>query len=444
MRISHAFILAFKDLKRSFKNTFLSVSGVAIGIFLITFMVSFGEGARKKALEEIKKFTALRILQVSSFPDFYVSFEEEEEDLSKIKPISKEVERKIRNFPEVSFVWRDYYFTENVEYSLNGKKITSSLSSFPKEIFDILKMKEDLVGGRIYQNDKEIIIEEGILKKLGFEDPQKALGKSIKIRLFKIEGEFFEKEIPESAKKYCCEKNLKIVGISKTEFLGEGENNLVDLSLAKKLISEYQKFDSQYKDESVYYLSVLVKEPKLVERVSNKIKKMGYEVYSPKEDIKMTNSFFKVANVFLAGFGVIVLSVAALGISNTMYIMVLQRKREIGILKALGARNRDILLIYLLEAVLIGIMGAFLGMFLAWICAQIFAHISTNILNAELKKLNLPFLEEEFKEPILEPYLSPYLILGVFLVAIVFSAKAALKPAWEASKIPPVEALRYE
>jgi len=195
-------------------------------------------------------------------------------------------------------------------------------------------------------------------------------------------------------------------------------------------------------------LSVLVKKPRFVEKVSNKIKKMGYEVYSPKEDIKMTNSFFRVANVFLAGFGVIVLSVAALGISNTMYIMVLQRKREIGILKALGARNRDILLIYLLEAVLIGIMGAFLGMFLgmflAWICAQIFAHISTNILNSELKKLNLPFLEEEFKEPILEPYLSPYLILGVFFVAIIFSAKAALKPAWEASKILPVEALRYE
>jgi len=134
-------------------------------------MVSFGEGARKKALEEIKKFTALRILQVSSFPDFYISFEKEQEDFSKIKPISKEVERKIRNFPEVSFVWRDYYFTENVEYSLSGKKITSSLSSFPKEVFDVLKMKEDLTGGRIYQNDKEIIIEEGILKKLGFEDP---------------------------------------------------------------------------------------------------------------------------------------------------------------------------------------------------------------------------------------------------------------------------------
>jgi len=152
--------------------------------------------------------------------------------------------------------------------------------------------------------------------------------------------------------------------------------------LAKKLISEYQKFDPQYKDESVYYLSVLVKEPRFVEKVLNEIKKMGYEVYSPKEEIKMTNSFFRVANVFLAGFGVIVLSVAALGISNTMYIMLLQRKREVGILKALGARNRDILLIYLLEAVLIGILGAFLGMFLAWICAKIFAYVSTDILKS--------------------------------------------------------------
>jgi len=449
MKVKNIIKLALKDLRRSKRNLILSSIGIAIGIWLLVLMVSFGEGIRIKLAESIKEITSLNLIQISPPYEGPIACYSEEEckDFKGPKPtkeISQEDEEKIKNFPEVKYLWRPYRF--EIEYSINDKTVDFfALNSFPKEAFDITKTV-NLIAGRFYQNDKEIIIEENTLKELGFKDLKEALGKEILVKpyIFEerlIKEEYYEK-IPPEAKKYYYEQNLKIVGISKSSFLSLGENNLIDASLAEKIYQEYLTAKPQdILDSSLFTLSVIVKDSKDVGIVSQKIKNMGYEIESAQETIKMINSGFRTFNISLSIFGMIVLLASAIGISNTMYILVLQRKREIGILKAIGAKNKDILSIYLFEAVLIGILGALIGIFLAWICGNVLSFAITKVIQSEMK--DIPFVSE-MKGPILSPHISPQLFFGAILIAVFFSIIAAQRPAKQAAKMPPVEALRYE
>lgn len=449
MRIKNAIKLAFKDLGRSKKNTILSSTGIAIGIFLIVLMVSLGEGIRTRLAESIREITSLNLIKVSPpYEGPSTCFSEEEckdfEGPSPTKEILKEDEEQIKNFPEVEYIWRPYRF--QVEYSLNEKKIDFYvLSSLPKESFDITKVV-NLIAGKPYQNNREIIIEENTLKEVGFKDPGNALGKEVIVKPYIVEkslleGEYYE-EIPQKAKKYYDERKLKIVGISKSSFLSLGDNNLVDISLAENIYKKYLKVKPENEvDSSLYNLNVIVKDPEDVKVVSDKIKNMGYEVESAESTIQMLNSGFRSVNLILATFGIVVLITSAIGIANTMYILVLKRKREIGILKAIGAKNKDVLSIYLFEAVLIGIFGAIVGIFTAWIVGNGLSIAITEIVKSQMK--NMPFISE-IKGRILSPYISLRLFFGTILIAVFFSVIAARRPAKQAAKMTPVEALRYE
>jgi putative ABC transport system permease protein len=156
--------------------------------------------------------------------------------------------------------------------------------------------------------------------------------------------------------------------------------------------------------------------------------------------LNLLGSVFSLIQLFLVGIAAISLLVAGIGIMNIMIVSLIERTREIGILKALGMRSRTVLGIFLGESVIIGVIGAVIGIVLGWGLANIVAILFSGggplsgIGGGQAAGTGLR----------ITPVLTPTVFLGAFAFGIGVSVIFALYPAWRASKLKPVEALRYE
>jgi putative ABC transport system permease protein len=155
--------------------------------------------------------------------------------------------------------------------------------------------------------------------------------------------------------------------------------------------------------------------------------------------LSIISSIFSVIELFLGGIAAISLIVAGVGIMNIMIVSLMERTREIGILKALGAKGRTVLLIFLFEAVIIGLMGGAIGIGLGWVLANVVAVVFRG---------GGVFMGSQANAGAGGLTITPILTLPVFFGALAFgvgvSVIFAIYPAWRASKLKPVDALRYE
>jgi len=151
------------------------------------------------------------------------------------------------------------------------------------------------------------------------------------------------------------------------------------------------------------------------------------------------SSVFSTIELFLAGIAAISLLVAGVGIMNIMIVSLMERTREIGILKALGMKSRTVLAIFISEAVIVGLLGATFGIGLGWVLANVAATIFTG--GGIAVATGQGAVSGAFA---ITPILTPTLLMGAFGFGIAVSVIFAIYPAWRASKLKPVEALRYE
>jgi len=139
-------------------------------------------------------------------------------------------------------------------------------------------------------------------------------------------------------------------------------------------------------------------------------------------------TILNIITAFLAGIAAISLVVGGIGIMNTMYTSVLERTKEIGVMKAVGAKNSDVLWIFLIESGLIGLVGGLIGVLLGFGAAKLIEFIVVEQLNTNLLRAAAP----------------PILIFGCLAFAFLVGAVSGVWPAWRATKIKIVDALRYE
>ena len=160
---------------------------------------------------------------------------------------------------------------------------------------------------------------------------------------------------------------------------------------------------------------------------------LGFSSFSIVDELEEIRTFFLIVNSALGLLGGISLLVASFGIANTMIMAILERTREIGIMKAVGAEDREIKLIFFVEAGLIGLAGGIIGSLAAWGIDVVANRLAYRFF---LQPRNVSFINF-FALP-------PYLWLGAIAFAIVISIIAALYPAARAARIDPVKALRHD
>jgi putative ABC transport system permease protein len=155
-------------------------------------------------------------------------------------------------------------------------------------------------------------------------------------------------------------------------------------------------------------------------------------VISSTSMLSTINSIFSIIQLFLVGIAGISLLVAGVGIMNIMFVSMIERTREIGILKALGMKSRTVLSIFIGESAIIGVLGGVIGIVAGYGLAVVVANILGSGLLGSTGGLTLT------------PVLTPIVLLGAFGFGVGVSVLFAWYPAWKASKLKPVDALRYE
>jgi len=151
-----------------------------------------------------------------------------------------------------------------------------------------------------------------------------------------------------------------------------------------------------------------------------------FVVESPEQAVASFKIILDILQIVLVGISAISLFVGAVGIMNTMYTSVLERRRDIGIMKAVGARNSHILGLFLIESGLYGLLGGTIGVFLGLGLSFFVSFIANSVLGLSL----------------LGMYVSWWLILGALLFSFCIGAVSGVYPAWKASSLKPVETLR--
>ena len=178
---------------------------------------------------------------------------------------------------------------------------------------------------------------------------------------------------------------------------------------------------------------VRVDDPVALTQVRTKLTELGFGSFSIVDQLDQIRTVFLIIDSVLGLLGGISLLVASFGIANTMIMSILERTREIGIMKAIGAEDREIKLIFFFEAAVIGFTGGVIGSLAAWGIDGLANRLAYRFI---LKPQNASFVDF-FSLP-------PYLWLGAIVFALAVSVLAALYPAARAARIDPVRALRHD
>jgi len=179
-------------------------------------------------------------------------------------------------------------------------------------------------------------------------------------------------------------------------------------------------------------VSVRVKEPAKIQAVEDAIRKMGFNTFSMLDATRSLRRFFAILDLFLGIFGSLALAVASIGIVNTLVMAILERRREIGIMKAIGASDADVKRLFFAEAGVMGLLGGALGVALGWTIGRVI-NLGTNI-----------YLKQQSLAPEQIWFVPWWLVGGAIAFAIVVSLLSGLYPAARAARLDPVQALRYE
>jgi len=278
----------------------------------------------------------------------------------------------------------------------------------------------NLTAGNAFSTDSapEFIISLAALKLYNKDkDPQSVIGKDVMLKVV--------------AQNASNEENLKNEKVSTSEIkgkiIGVDSNNMVN--------NIYAPMDLLKPQNNNEYSSLAVKVDKRNNIADTKIKleQEGFVVSTVSDIVGQIDKAFLVVSLILAAIGAIALFVAAVGIVNTMTISLLERTREIGIMKALGAKNKDVRKMFIYESWLLGLIGGGSGILLGWLLGKFF-----NFVIAFLLKLS-------GQQTSVELFIIPWkFAVAILFFTLILALLSGLFPARRAAKLNPLDALRYE
>lgn len=445
--------LALRNLREAVLRNSLTTLGVAVGVASLVAMLSLGVGLQELATKRLSNsglfdtviVTARRNMQGMRRPAANPVPGKSE------RTLDDDARSEFARLPNVLEVYPQIRFPTEVRY--NGNPYSTIVAGVPDSARG--NGSYDGIQGSFFSgpNADEAILQIEFAKDLS-EQTATLIGKELVVRYAEREalapqkaagGSGDSNTVDAAAGGFSIvprEKKLRIVGIVETEpaagFGGFGSGRLlIPLELASALraaqVNDLRDAVRATNGKPAYAsLTVRAKSPSQIEAIETAIKAMGFGTFSLLDASRNLRLFFTIFDLLLAIFGSLALAVATLGIINTLVMAILERRREIGILKALGAADRDVKQLFFVEAGVMGLFGGVFGVGFGWLIGRALTW-GTNIY---LHRQNLPSAHV-FSIPW-------WLVLGAIVFAVGVSLAAGLYPATRAARLNPVEALRYE
>jgi ABC-type lipoprotein release transport system permease subunit len=478
--------LALRNLRQAKLRAVLTTMGVIVGVAVIVTMVSFGLGlqgnmlARFKALDlfsEIRVFGRTLSSMASAGADRGNRRDDGERREGRSNSgntpsriLDDAAIAEIGKIQGVAYVEPSINFTAYVR--ANGKVLTQQVSGATVPNAST-RFQDFIAGKRISAPDSdEVVVTERFARDFGYENLADAAGQTLEFlappSASKDENEeeglpnFFGKPLgepePDEKAPGLVAHTFRIAGVLKTELKeGPGQGGLrgllpragiyVPLPAARAWTLEHRTpmgevalelarqsgalgdADSEGYDSAV----VRVDDPVALTDVRKRLNDAGFSSFSIVDELEQLRTVFLILDSVLGLLGGISLLVASFGIANTMIMSILERTREIGIMKAIGAEDREIKLIFFVEAAVIGLTGGVIGTLVAW------------GVDGLANRLAYRFILKPQGASYVDFFSLPWwLSLGAILFALAVSILAALYPAARAARIDPVKALRHD
>ena len=468
MKIPDLTELALRNLRESLLRNSLTTLGIAVGVASLVAMLSLGTGLQQMFSRRLAKSGLFDTVIVSSRREMRGMGREEERNgpaPAESRVLDEAARVEIEHLANVSEAYPDIRFASELRFEDKAHLTTVSalpLSAKSNDAFEGMQ-------GSFFSSDTapEAILQKSFAEELlgktpplGAPDPdvaalaQPLLGGELTMRYAQraptppgpvsSAKDPSESEGEVAAASYSVisrEQKLKIVGVSDLDpesMRGPTRAKVfLPLKLAESLhvmqSADLREISSVANGQPVYSsLSVRVKNPAQVQAVEAAVKKMGFSTFSILDASRSLQQVFKVLYAFLGIFGSLALAVASIGIVNTLVMAILERRREIGIMKAIGASDADVKKLFFAEAGAMGILGGIFGLILGWAIGQLI-NFGTNIY---LRRQSIP-PEHFWSVPL---WLAVFSIVFAFVVSLI----SGLYPAGRAARLDPVQALRYE
>jgi putative ABC transport system permease protein len=463
--------LALRNLRESLLRNSLTTIGISVGVASLVAMLSLGIGLQQMASRRLMKSGLFDTVVVTSRRDLRNFGREEERNgpaPGESRILDEATRLEIEHLPNVLEAYPDIRFITELRYA--DKPHLTMVSALPASA----KSNDafDTVQGQFFSSDTapEVILQKTFAEELlgrtpkpGVDETNVAevagplLGKELTMRYAQREaaqsaaaattvsnhpaGSSTDNLADAAYSVVSRELKLKIIGVADLDpesMRGPTRARVfLPLKLAESLHvmqpTDLREISRAASDQPVYSsVSVRVNDPGQVRKVEDAIKNMGFNTFSILDASRSIQQFFKVLYAFLGIFGSLALVVASIGIVNTLVMAILERRREIGIMKAIGASDGDVKKLFFAEAGAMGILGGVVGVALGWSIGQLI-NFGTNVY---LKSQSFP--PEHFWS--VPWWLVAFAIFFSFGVSLI----SGLYPAGRAARLDPVQALRYE
>ncbi|MBA2861743.1 ABC transporter permease [Methanococcus maripaludis] len=397
MKIKDIISFAGQNIIQKKTQSTLTIIGIVIGILAIVSLISLGYGVQNYIKSEITTVGAsvISILPSKDFGGPSAGKNFNDRDVSAIE--------NIRGIDEVLPAWFGSYLIEYSDQKYYGSILAINPSIYQK-IYSQTWGYELYRGRWIENNDKYSCM-------IGYT----------------LATNSFDREIDIGDKITINDKKYKVIGILEETGNPRDDDAVV---LSYDMGSELFEIDDEYN-----VITVVVKSGENVISIADIIEEEledsrgdeNFSVLTAEQLADSINSIFRVLTIFLVGVSSISLLVGAVGISNTMHMSILERRKEIGILKALGAENNTILSIFVIEAGFLGLFGGIIGSILGILIAKAIEYF------AKIAGYGL-----------IRAWISWELIVGVLVFSFVVGVLSGYFPARSGAKLNPVDTLRGE
>ena len=402
--------LSFVNLSQRKIRSWLTMIGIFIGIAAVIALMGLGQGLRAGILSQFD-FLGTDMLSVQASGLAFGP-----PGTGVVEPLSDELASKIKRINGVEASFNRYIETATIMF--NDRYTNGFVASTP-----IGEDRKD------FETMLNLVAEEGRLLK-DIDNKKIMVGNSFKQKEVIGEENVFKKGVEVGDRIKINDKSFEVVGIMEKK-----GNFMVDGSI---VMNEDELLDLFGDKDSTDIIAIKVRNEKEIDKVKEDVEKLlrkerdvdkgeeNFQVTSAKAILDTLDSTLAAVNIFIGIIAGISLLVGGIGIMNTMYTSVLERTKEIGIMKAIGAKNSTIFTLFFIESGFLGMVGGLIGIVIGLILAYGFAFLGRLLLGVKL----------------IQASVSLGLILGALLFSFVLGTLFGVLPALQASKLQPVDSLK--